>query len=316
MTFSATSSSVSLDGLDVRHLRALSAVVEFGTFAKAADALGFTQSAVSQQVAALERIVGEKLFDRPRGPKPVTLTAAGRLVLGHCEKILDQVQAFERDISGHKSGNVGRINVGLFQSVSVKVLPAVVGKLRREAQADVRPYEINKDHVTVSQVASGELDVGFLASPAQVPSHLTYVEVAADPFVVVAPSDFLDRGVFDARMLSEVALIGAPVSDTCQLRVDSGLLEIGVNPEYVFRTGDNAALQSMVREGMGLAIMPLLAVDPGDRGIAIHQISPPLPPRTIGLVYPSEPSPLVRRFIDLAIEVCQDAVAATTSTIG
>ena len=124
--------ATTLEGLDVRHLRALLAVVEHGTFASAAEALGFTQSAVSQQIASLERLVGERLFDRPGGPKPVTLTAAGRMVLRHAERIIEQVAVFERDLNGHKSGTVGRIEVGVFQSVAVKVLPAVVGRLRRE----------------------------------------------------------------------------------------------------------------------------------------------------------------------------------------
>ena len=110
-----TARPVTLEGLDVRHLRALLAVVEHGTFASAAESLGFTQSAVSQQIASLERLVGERLFDRPGGPRPVTLTAAGRMVIRHAERIIEQVGIFERDLNGHKTGTVGRIEVGVFQ---------------------------------------------------------------------------------------------------------------------------------------------------------------------------------------------------------
>ena len=92
---------------------------------KKARRRGASQSAVSQQIASLERLVGERLFDRPGGPKPVTLTAAGRLVLRHAERIIEQVGIFERDLNGHKTGTVGRIEVGVFQSVAVKVLPSV-----------------------------------------------------------------------------------------------------------------------------------------------------------------------------------------------
>lgn len=302
-----------LDGLDVRHLRALVAVVDQGTFARAGIELGFTQSAVSQQIASLERLVGERLFDRPGGPRPVTLTSAGRLVLRHAKRILDLVAGFERDVAGHKAGQIGRIDVALFQSISVKVLPAVVGRLRRETEADVRPYENNDDHLTVAQVASGDSDVGFVATQVQVPPHITYVEVASDPFVVVAARAYSDDQVFDARALAEVPLIGQPVSDTCQIRVDAGLLDMGVKPDYVFRTSDNAALQSMVREGMGLAVMPLLAVDPNDPAITVSRIKPELSPRTIGLIFSNEPSPLVQRFVELAIDVCREAVASMSS---
>src|SRR3954471_22697939 len=67
-------------GLEIRHLAALQAVADSGNFSRAADRLGYTQSAVSQQVAALERIVGVALFERPGGPRPVTLTPSGEVL--------------------------------------------------------------------------------------------------------------------------------------------------------------------------------------------------------------------------------------------
>jgi DNA-binding transcriptional LysR family regulator len=304
---------VTLEGLDIRHLRALVAVVEHGTFASAAESLGFTQSAVSQQIASLERLVGERLFDRPGGPRPVTLTAAGRMVLKHAERMLEQVKLFERELVGYKTGGVGRIDVGVFQSVAVKVLPAVVGRLLREAQADVRPHESNNDTETVKRVESGELDLCFVASPVRVPPSFELIEVVSDPFVVVAPASYGASKVVTMAELAEVPLIGQPVSDTCQIKISAGLVDGGVNPDYVFRTNDNAALQSMVREGMGLAVMPLLGVDIGDPKVLVRRLEPPIPPRTISLVLPRNPSPMVRRFADLAIDVCREAVQAVSS---
>ena len=309
-----TTPTATLEGLDVRHLRALLAVVEYGTFASAAEALGFTQSAVSQQIASLERLLGERLFDRPGGPKPVTLTAAGRMVLRHAERIIEQVAVFERDLNGHKGGRVGRIEVGVFQSVAVKVLPAVVGRLRRETQADVRPHEGNNDPETIRRVESGELDLCFTASPVPLSSGFQSIEVVSDPFVVVAPASHDLPDVVPMSSLAEVPLIGQPVSDTCQIRISSGLIDGGVSPEYVFRTNDNAALQSMVREGMGLAVMPLLGVDIADPKIKVRPMDPPIPPRTIGLVLPAEPSPIVRRFTEIAVEVCREAVESVTTS--
>ncbi len=308
-----TTRAARLEGLDVRHLRALLAVVEHGTFASAAEALGFTQSAVSQQIASLERLVGERLFDRPGGPRPVTLTAAGRMVLRHAERIIEQVGVFERDLNGHKSGTVGRIEVGVFQSVAVKVLPAVVGRLLRETQADVRPHESNNDPETVGRVESGELDLCFTASPVSLSPGFQAIEVVSDPFVVVAPASQDLPEIVPMSSLADVPLIGQPVSDTCQIRISSGLIDGGVSPEYVFRTNDNAALQSMVREGMGLAVMPLLGVDIGDPKIEVRPMDPPITPRTIGLVLPAEPSPIVQRFTEIAVEVCREAVESVTT---
>lgn len=303
----------SLESLDIRHLRALAAVVEFGTFASAAEHLGFTQSAVSQQISSLERLVGERIFDRPGGPRPVTLTAAGRMVLRHAERILDQVRVFERDLGGHRAGSIGRIDVGVFQSVSVKVLPAVVGRLLREAQADVRPFETDNDPETMKRIESGELDVAFVATPVRPSAGFQLVEVVSDPFVVIAPASYDAELAVSMETLSTVPLIGQPVSDTCQMKISAGLVDGGVHPEYVFRTNDNAALQSMVREGMGLAVMPLLGVDVTDPNIRVCRLEPPIPPRTIGLVFPKEPSPMVQRFVEIAIEVCRTAVESHSS---
>src|ERR1051325_2054596 len=80
-------------GVELRHFLALEAVARERSFAKAAAALGYTQSAVSQQIATLERLVGQKLVERPGGPKPVSLTEAGRLLLTHAEAIAARVAA-------------------------------------------------------------------------------------------------------------------------------------------------------------------------------------------------------------------------------
>lgn len=306
---------VKLDGLDFRQLRALQAVVEHTTFGRAAEALGFTQSAVSQQIATLEKTLGERLFDRPGGPRPVTLTPAGRLVLKHAEQTLAHLTLLERDLAGFKSGAIGRIDVLVFQSIAVKVLPAVVGRLRGEMDADVRPIETNDDTATVQRLQHGEVDVGFVATTARLEPPFEYVEAVLDPFVVVTPTGYTERPSIEIASLASVPLIGQPVSDTCQLRIDAGLIDAGVSPEYVFRTSDNAALQSMVREGMGLAVMPLLGVDLTDPNVTVRRLDPPLPPRRIGLVYRTDGSPMVRRFVEVAVEVCREAVAAMSDRV-
>src|SRR5688572_2813797 len=105
--------------LEVRHLLALTTVSREGTFARAAERLGYTQSAVSQQIAALERIVGGSVFDRPGGPRPVELTTLGELLLRHADDVLSHLGSLADELDRYRSGEVGRLDIGTFQSVSV-----------------------------------------------------------------------------------------------------------------------------------------------------------------------------------------------------
>src|SRR6266496_1068456 len=110
-------------GVELRHFLALEAVAREGTFGKAATALGYTQSAVSQQIAALERIVGQRLVERPGGPRPVSLTEAGQLLLRHAQSIVARLKAAQADLNALRAGEAGTLRVGAFQSVGARVLP-------------------------------------------------------------------------------------------------------------------------------------------------------------------------------------------------
>src|SRR5262249_57895493 len=102
-------------GVELRHLAALQAVAETGSFGGAGGKLGYTQSAISQQIATLERIVGERLVERPGGPRPVTMTEAGRVLLGHAESIVARLQAAQADLAALSAGQSGSLHVGTFQ---------------------------------------------------------------------------------------------------------------------------------------------------------------------------------------------------------
>src|SRR5215470_10049155 len=129
-------------GIELRHLAALEAVGRTRSFNAAARELGYTQSAVSQQIARLERSVGQRLVDRPGGPRPVDLTDAGRLLLRHADAIVAQLDAARADMDAFAEGAAGPLRVGIFQSVGARILPAL---LRRFQQAwprvEVRPVE-------------------------------------------------------------------------------------------------------------------------------------------------------------------------------
>ena len=119
-------------GLEIRHLQALVAVVDTGTFSAAAEQLGYTQSAVSQQVATLERIVGTPLFERPGGPRPVRLTTAGEILLTHARAVLARISSAATDLRALASGEQGELRVGTLPSVGTKILPRLLRTFRAE----------------------------------------------------------------------------------------------------------------------------------------------------------------------------------------
>ena len=294
-----------LRDLELRHLIALDAVASEGTFGRAATRLGYTQSAVSQQIAALERLVGGPLFDRPGGPRPVELTPLGKVVLGHARDIITRVDATGEAVERFFAGAVGRIDIGTFQSVSNVLLPAMVQQLRREHPGvDIRLFEEEDNDAGAQAVLAGELDLAFTIGHRG--GSLESMLLLDDPFVLVAPKGELPDGNFPTSLLDQVSLVGYPPS-SCQADVERGLQAVGATPTFVFRTYDNGAQMAMVRAGMGWAVMPLLAVDTRDEDLDIRFMSPELPPRQICMVWRKDRtlSPIAARMVELGREVAK-----------
>jgi DNA-binding transcriptional LysR family regulator len=293
---------VHMRDLEIRHLIALVAVADERTFGRAAQRLGYTQSAVSQQIAALERVVGASLFDRPGGPRPVELTPLGRLLADHARDVLARAEAAANDVRRFQAGEIGRFDVGTFQSVSTTLLPAILGQLRAERpHVDPHLFESDLHEDLVRRVVDGELDVTFLIDDRT--HDLESIHLFTDPFVVVALPGDVDHMAVPVTRLIDSPLIGQN-DNTCQRFVDDGLRSVGVQPSYVFRSSDNSAVAAMVRAGMGMAVLPLLAVDTSDPRLAIRPLDPPIPPRHIGIGWRRGRtlSPGAARFVELAQE--------------
>jgi DNA-binding transcriptional LysR family regulator len=292
--------------LEIRHLAALDAVASTGTFGRAADQLGYTQSAVSQQIAALERVVGARVFDRPGGPRPVELTPLGRLLLDHARDVLERIDAIGTDVERFRAGALGRIDIGTFQSVSTAVLPAVLGRLRSDfPDVDARLLESDDHELLTRRLVDGQLDVAFTIH--DVPAEIETRELFVDPFVVVALPEDADADTMPISRLVGAPLIGEQAG-ACQAMLERGLRGAGVDPSYVFRTNDNSAVVAMVRAGMGMAVVPLLAVDLHDTRVAVRPLDPPIPPRHISLAWHRHRTraPATDHFIELAWELTAD----------
>ncbi|NND76422.1 MAG: LysR family transcriptional regulator [Ilumatobacter sp.] len=298
--------------LELRHLVALDAVASEGTFGRAADRLGYTQSAISQQIAALERLVGERVFDRPGGPRPVELTPFGDVVLRHGRELLSRADSMHDELDRFRNGGVGRLTVGTFQSVSSAVLPALVRSMRtRHPDLEIRGRESPDDHELNGLLAAGEVDVSFIGgAPAP---EFECRHLLDDPFVLLAqPGRFPDGPVNVSDLVGEPMIGQQPHS--CQLLNEGSLRAAGCDPTYVFRSEDNGTVAAMVRSGMGVAILPFLCLEIEDPRLSFHRLEPVLPPRQITLAWRAGRtlSPAAEEFIELADDECS-RLAATMS---
>jgi len=171
-------------GVELRHFAALQALADEGSFGRAAARLGYTQSAVSQQIATLERIVGERLVERPGGPRAISLTEAGALLLRHAQSIVARMQAAHADLNALRAGEVGTLSVGTFQSAGARLLPEIMRRYRdRWPKVEIKLDELEDEEIAVA-VERGEVDVGFVLLPVG-DAPLETTELLRDPHVLI-----------------------------------------------------------------------------------------------------------------------------------
>jgi molybdate transport repressor ModE-like protein len=293
-------------GVEVRHFAALDAVAREGSFGRAADRLGYTQSAVSQQIATLERIVGETLVERPGGPRAVSLTEAGALLLRHAEAIVARLDAARADIASLRAGETGTLRVATYQSVGARVLPGVM----RRFLADWPGIELGLSEPTTdpelyAAIESGSVDLAF-GSPPLPDGPFEALDLMSDPYVLLVPADspLAQRTSASLDDLGDHVLIG---SNACAsgLLVENELGVRGYEIDYGFRSDDNGTIQGLVAAGFGVALTPLLAIAPGDDRVKAIRLVPKVPRRVVAVVWHRDRhrSPAARAFIDIARDV-------------
>jgi DNA-binding transcriptional LysR family regulator len=299
-------------GVELRHLAALDAVARSRSFGAAARELGYTQSAVSQQIAHLEEIVGQRLFERPGGPRRVELTEAGELLLRHADAIVARLDAARADMAALREGAAGTLRVGIYQSVGARLLPAVLRRFREQwPQVGVRVSEENDASDLLRQLEHGELDLTFADLPLA-DGPFEWSELLQDPYVLLV-SARSELAKLDAapppRELAAMPLIGRRTEHEPERFLAGRAPELNV----VFRTDDNGTLAAVVAAELGAAIVPRLVVNPGNRDVVMLPFGSRIPPRTIVLAWHRDRyrSPAAEAFVALAGELGADYERST-----
>jgi len=304
-------------GLDLRHLIALKAIADEGSFGRAAERLGYTQSAVSQQIATLERIVGLRLIDRPGGPRAISLTEAGRILLRHADAIQARLLAAKADMSALEAGDAGRLRVGTFQSVGAKIIPTLLRRFSEShPQVEVVLRESQDESELLEMIERGELDLTFWTLPVA-PGPYETVELLADPYVLVVPAGSPLASLKRTPTLKEIALQPLIGFNRCSAmdQVESHLSATGRTPNIVFRSDNNGTVQGLVGAGVGLTVAPRLTVDEDDPSVEVVDLQGRIPARVIGLVWHSDRhrSPAAAAFTESAIAVCSRLSASSAA---
>jgi DNA-binding transcriptional LysR family regulator len=298
-------------GVEVRHLMALEAVAETGSFSQAAARLGYAQSAISQQISTLEKAVGHRLVDRPGGPRAVSLTEAGKVLLEHAGHIVARLAAAKADLDAMAAGDAGVLRVGTFQSASARLLPPTLAAFR-ECWPDIN-VELRNEPI-ISQVEglirSGQVDLAFADLPMLASPYAT-VELIRDPEVLITAPDhpLAEEDTIDLADLDGVRMISMPANDLCAMRISRAFERVGVEPDVVFRSDDNLTTQRLVAIGLAVAIVPLLTVERSipDAKVAIRGLESNLD-RQIGIMWHRDrlQSRAAEAFIETAMQVSSD----------
>jgi molybdate transport repressor ModE-like protein len=270
--------------LEVRHLVALDAVLRSGSFRAAARALGYSQSAVSEQIAALEAIVDARVVERSPGVRAVRPTEAGAIVLRCAEHVSDVLAGCRADLSASATDGAV-IRLGIFPSASVRLLPPIVQALRVEHPGlQLVLAESVDPEALFRSVAVGELDVAF-GSPSRAPAALETATLFEDPYVLLVTAD---NPLAQEAAVRPAEVARLPLVGYRSLRPELLPLSQLPHPErlhVVFRTDDDPTVHALVAAGVGVAVVPRLSVDPADRRVRAIKIDPPLRPRSITLAW-------------------------------
>jgi DNA-binding transcriptional LysR family regulator len=293
-------------GLDLRHLAALRAIAEQGSFKDAAQVLGYTPSAISQQITSLERTIGSRVVVREHGRRALGLTEAGVIILRHLSAIEARLDAARVEIAALANGRLGPLRVEASESVAARFLPDVLRRFHDECpdvEVVVDETPIDPELAALERGAR-DLAFGVLPLP-DGPFQATVV--LTDPWVLIAEANSAvvrrgsPRTLRELRGLRVIASRSTLESPPCL----NCLRAAGVNPSDALQSENDSVVQAFAAAGLGVAVMPRLAVNAADDRIGIVELGELIPPRRIAIAWHADrtPHPSLEGFVRLAARV-------------
>lgn len=311
--------------LDPRRLQVLREVARRGSFSAAADAIGYTQSAVSQQVAALERELGVPLLDRHRGVRP---TGAGEVLLRHADVILARIADAEGEIAALRGGEAGPLRMVAFPSAGATLLPPAIARFRAlhpGVELTLAPMEVPDGRAAIE---TGACDLALLVEDP---------EEGAEGGWAGSPSEgdsFARTHLLDDRM-NVMLPAGHPLAARRRIRLEElredpwilgrrdyvpdevvfyrACRRAGFEPQMAFESDDYLAIQGFVAAGVGVALIPDMALLSVREDVVVRDLVRPPHRRVVAAVDADAwRSPAVDAMLALVVEAGR-ALAASSA---
>ncbi|MFE3052516.1 LysR family transcriptional regulator [Nocardia sp. NPDC059239] len=286
--------------MDLRQLQYFIAVAEAGTFTRAAEQVHVAQSGVSAHIKALERELGQPLFDRR--PRAAQLTAAGAALLPHAHAAINALATGRAAVDALTGLLNGHVAIGSITSISPRSvdLPETLASFHRKHPGVGISLIEDTAATLLRRLNEGVIDVAFTSLTDEAVAGIHTRELHTEHVVAaLLPSDPLARqGELPLSVLSERPLIALPEGSGLRWQLDRALSRAGIRTHIAFEAGDTDVLVMMVEKGLGMALVPESALRHNDRVVGVP--IPELPRGRLGIIWRAgaAASPAARVFIE------------------
>ena len=293
--------------ITLRQLRYFDALIRHGHFGRAAEACAISQPALSMQIKELEEALGGALLER--SARKVALTKFGEELAQRVRDILHSVDELGDFARASRDRLSGRLRIGMIPTIAPYLLPTVMGNLTRthpELEIHVREALTSK---LIRELAEGRLDTAIVALPVSEPS-LTEVALFAENFLLVRPGEDEGTPVPSSEMLREMKLLLLEEGHCFRDQALSFCNKQSSLPREVLDASSLSTLVQMVRAGMGVTLIPemAMAVETRSASVSVARFRDPQPSRTIGMIW-RKTSPLAGKLLQISEVVCHSADA-------
>ena len=292
--------------MEFHQLRYFAAVVEAGSFGRAAEICHVAQPSLSQQIRKLEEEIGERLFDRLG--RRIAVTSAGKALYPRARRVLRELEEARRCVRADAESGRGELSIGIIPTIAPYLLPGSVRRFRKILPEAELTVEEDVTDSLLRQLSRGELDLGLMSAPVM-GEKLATEEIAIEPLLVALPQDheLARRKTLRTEQLEKVPLIALHRVHCLTGQVQEFCVNRRIRPKMVYQTTQLATVLRLVELGMGAALIPqTCAASEKTRGIVFRELQKTKPKRTLIAVWNEDrllPS-LAKEFVAAFREEC------------